>query len=517
MRATNRAALEYKSQISNFKLAMKTSFSAINRSVVVMFAAMVACTFLAPAARAVISEPDNRVWGEIILGTSAVTAAQTNIVVEARRSLSEPPLASYRMGENPSAGSFYSLAIPLESVNPITDRNATRTGEQIIVLVHNGQFIRYLTLYTVGPRGKITRLDLGDIDSDNNGLVDNWERQFFLNAGQDPNGDPDRDGVSNRNEMLGATNPNVPDARHPADTSPTNNVINIGEVTAYALAWKTGKAWPVAPTNIPVEFVARAGFLWKNGERYIMDTNNLAAGAPLWWTNMPPETNANRTLAAAGLAAGKNGVAKKSVLSTEKSRGRDPESAGGDLKPQITNDPGRVRRSLQSANAENSPLIVTLQVEPASGISAYAIEETLPEGWLAAEITADGVFDAASRRVRWGIFFDHLERTLSYQAQSATPNSSGALLSGSASFDGWRVETSGPGSVPLDSTRPPLHLTVALRNGAIAVKLTGEAGLRYVIQVSSDLAEWSTVATVTADQEGQIDFRERFEHWDRQR
>ena len=280
-----------------------------------------------------------------MLGTNVVSAADTNIVVEARRSLSESPLASYRMGENRVAGSFYSLAIPLESVNPIAAASSARTGETIIILVHNGQFVRYLTLYTVGAGGKITRIDLGDVDSDNNGLVDNWERQFFFTAGQDPNGDPDRDGVINRNEMLGATNPQVPDARHPADTNPTNSVITIGEVTAYALAWKTGKAWPVAPTNIPVEFVARAGFLWKNGERYLMDTNNLAVGAPLWWTNVPPTSGSSAGLLG---ASGSGRIAKN-----RKFHGQWSEVVVSDQQSELI-------RSLQTGDDASELIAVTL-------------------------------------------------------------------------------------------------------------------------------------------------------------
>ena len=456
-----------------------------------------------PPARAVISEPDNRVWGSIVLGTNTVTAAQTNIVVEARRSLSGPPLASYRMGDNPQAGSFYSLAIPLESVNPISDPNATHTGEQIIVLVHNGQFVRYLTLYTVGPRGRLLRLDLGDTDSDNNGLVDNWERQFFGATGQNPNGDPDRDGVSNRNEMLGGTNPLVPDARHPADTNPTNNVITIGEVTAYALAWKTGKEWPVAPANIPVEFVARAGYLWKNGEKYIMDTNNLAAGAPLWWTNAPTDTNISRNLAPAGLNQGKSAVAKKSEI-------RNPKS-------EIQTQPSLVTRSLDRGKFGSEAITVTLMMKPAASASAYGVEETLPDGWSPTEISGDGVFDPASRRLRWGLFFDHEERTVSYRLQAASTGSAFGRLSGSASFDGWSVETAGLDTLLPEATGPQLHPLVLTRNGEVTLKLTGEAGQRYQIQVSSDLIDWSAVATVTAAADGQLEYREHAELADRQR
>ncbi len=471
----------------------------------VVLAGLLAWMLLAPVTHAVISEPDNRVWGQIVLGTSVVSGTETNIVVEARRSLSESPLASYRMGENRAAGSYYSLAIPLESVNPILASHSTRTGETILILVHNGQFVRYLTLYTVGPRGKMVRLDLGDVDSDNNGLVDNWERQFFGASGQDPNGDPDRDGVSNRNEMLGATNPQVPDARHPADTNPTNNAVTIGEVTAYALAWKTGKSWPVAPTNIPVEFVARAGFLWKNGERYLMNTNNLAAGAPLWWTNVPaPVTLAGPGASTPSSPSAGRVVAKSTLPRTGQAAEGDPRARG------------RISRAVVEGNSSSGAKMIQLTVTPTQEVSAYGVEEMVPVGWSAREIDGEGVFDTVSRKLRWGLFFDHEERTLNYQLVAESGATAADRILGAGSFDGWKVETAGLEILPAPRALQLLPPVVA-QNGDLRLKIEGEAGRRYEIQVSSDLINWSTVGTVTAPADGQLEFTENLRHMDRQR
>src|SRR5215472_5192168 len=49
------------------------------------------------------------------------------------------------------------------------------------------------------------------LDSDHNGLPDAWEWNYFGHLGVDPNGDPDGDGMSNRQEYLAGTNPNNPD------------------------------------------------------------------------------------------------------------------------------------------------------------------------------------------------------------------------------------------------------------------------------------------------------------------
>lgn len=451
-----------------------------------MWAAIV-MPLVGPTTRAVIKEPDNLLWGNVVVAGKVVTAAETNIVVEARRTLADAPLASYRMGDNPAAANLYSLAMPLESVSPINDPNATRTGEQILILVHNGEFVRYLTLYTLGERGRILRLDLGDVDADGNGLIDNWERQYFGAAGQAPNGDPDRDGVGNRDEMLGGTNPLVPDARHPADVNPTNNVITIHEVTAYALAWKTGQPWPVAPTNIPVDFVARAGFLWKNGEKYIMDTNALALGAPLWWTNSPP-------------AATSNSLAGFLSDSTPK-----PSRKSTPL-------PARASTIVRGMETPREGVwAVRLSVAPAEHVSAYVVEEKVPMGRAVSDIDSEGFFDSATGSIRWGPFYDHGSRELKYRVGPAGASSAGGQVTGVGSFDGMNATTVGDSRLgPLKDLRwDPPQLSAEDR---LKLKLRGEAGRRYAIEVSNDLMNWSSATALTASDDGWLEFGESVAH-----
>jgi hypothetical protein len=58
----------------------------------------------------------------------------------------------------------------------------------------------------------IVRLAIGTPlppDSDNDGLLDSWEIQYFGNLSQGPNGDPDGDGLTNLQEYQGGTNPTI--------------------------------------------------------------------------------------------------------------------------------------------------------------------------------------------------------------------------------------------------------------------------------------------------------------------
>lgn len=72
------------------------------------------------------------------------------------------------------------------------------------------------TNFTFGPldRGRLERVDLvisnQPADSDGNGLPDAWEMAHFGRLGVDPQADPDRDGLSNRQEYVAGTDPSDP-------------------------------------------------------------------------------------------------------------------------------------------------------------------------------------------------------------------------------------------------------------------------------------------------------------------
>ena len=59
--------------------------------------------------------------------------------------------------------------------------------------------------------------------TDGTGMSDGWEWQHFGHIGIDPNGDPDGDGLSNYQEFMGGTDPNVPDNYNALLTEPKLN------------------------------------------------------------------------------------------------------------------------------------------------------------------------------------------------------------------------------------------------------------------------------------------------------
>jgi hypothetical protein len=70
--------------------------------------------------------------------------------------------------------------------------------------------------------------------------------------------------------------------QHPADTN-NDWRLTINEVTAYGAAWKQGRTWQNPPNPIPIDYMTRAGYLWKNGEVY----HDNGAAKPDGWVTGP--------------------------------------------------------------------------------------------------------------------------------------------------------------------------------------------------------------------------------------
>ncbi len=191
---------------------------------------------------------------------------------------------------------------------------------------------------------------------------------------------------------------------HPADTS-NDFRISIDEVTAYGSAWKTGEIWPVAPDPIPIAYVTNAAYLWKVGEVYHYDGQT----DPPWAPGVP-----------AGSAPLKNQSLDHVALGTR-----------------------TATRNLPNCYAPSAVISISITVNPGKAVQVYAVEDSPPAGWTVSDISESGGWDGVNKKVKWGPFFDHNNRTLTYKVAPPSDESGAKIFSGMASFDGKNVTTGG--------------------------------------------------------------------------
>ena len=211
-----------------------TSRSTITRQ---LLALSLACGALTTSALAELPAPDNILYGTIALGSQPVTAADTNVVVEARRSIDGPAIASYRMGSEAAMGGFYRLKLKLEELAPVTESDASRAGESLVLVIRNQSGVQLQLPYQIPERGHAQRLDFGTTvsDSDNDGLPDVYELSVFGNLNPNGTGDQDNDGVNNKDEFTAGTNPNDRNGFFHLTISrsgPVNKLVSFFAVTA---------------------------------------------------------------------------------------------------------------------------------------------------------------------------------------------------------------------------------------------------------------------------------------------
>lgn len=192
---------------------------------------------LTTAARAELPAPDNILYGTITLGSQPVTAAETNVIVEARRTINGPAIATYRMGSDAAMGGFYRLNLKLEELGPVGESDASLAGESLVLVIRNQNGVQLQLPYQIPERGHAQRLDFGTTvaDSDNDGLPDVYELSVFGNLNPNGTGDEDNDGVKNKDEYTAGTNPNDRNGFfHLTITrsGPVNKLVSFFAVTA---------------------------------------------------------------------------------------------------------------------------------------------------------------------------------------------------------------------------------------------------------------------------------------------
>ena len=442
-------------------------------------------SFDAPAA---LPEPYNLIYGTIEMDGRILTAADTDVTVEARRLPTGATIARYVMGSQASASNFYALKIRLESPAPDDIMQAAETGTTLYITVLSGTMVKNQLEYDMGERGAVMRLDFGNIDTDGDGLPDGWEQAYLFGLQFGANDDPDHDGVSNRDEYALGTHPFRPDARHPADVD-QNWRISIPELSAYYSAWKKGNAWPIAPTNIPLEYVTRGTYLWEQGETYHLNLDIAGAmvgTAPTNWVPGVAPTNAPRSLT------------KNLVPSFVLAYGSDPlfDSSPASL-------PLEVLTMSRPRYLPGENLTLTNRVTVQGSLRTYALEHRPPPGWTVVSVMS-GVLDTTNNFAKWGPYFDRANRDLVLTLRPPADASGLHRLTGAASYDGFRVALQGVTTLSDLATLP----------SQIVFEQSAEAGrwiLRapplqaYALEVSSDLLHWLPVLTNWTDAQGQLE------------
>ena len=257
-----------------------------------------------------------------------------------------------------------------------------------------------------------------------------------------------------------------PPPPHPADLTPSDWQMTSVEVDTYAAAWRSGVLWSLAPNPIPIDYVTRAGTLWRGGPCYEWDAT--VATAPLWWVACP--SNA--------LTAATEGMAAEGVASHAQDDGVEK----------------------QFVRSHPHPVMIT--VKPAARVKAWAVEDLPPTGWIVSSVSDGGVFDSVNGKVKWGPFYDHHPRTLKYKAWPPAHAPDDVLFAGRASFDGFGIDIVGPRHRRVGSR---LKGVASVEPGEFRFALSGEPGARYVIETSADLRTWTPWATVT-NTLGQLEF-----------
>ncbi|MHB8635983.1 MAG: InlB B-repeat-containing protein [Fimbriimonadaceae bacterium] len=184
---------------------------------------------------------------------------------------------------------------------------------------------------------------------------------------------------------------------HPADTNKDARMV-IAEVTAYGSAWKHGTAWPNSPSPIPQAYVTNAIMLWKTGELYTYDPSKVVPDA---WIPL--------------------------------------QLAPAIATPKLATQSGHGTSVCSASRQVDGTWLVNVTVTPPANCKAYTLEEHVPRGARISAVSAGGVFDAKGSILRWGPFMDSSVRIFSYRVNLG----SAFTLSGSASFDGVDVKTSG--------------------------------------------------------------------------
>jgi hypothetical protein len=253
---------------------------------------------------------------------------------------------------------------------------------------------------------------------------------------------------------------------HPADIMPSDGRLSNQEVEAYGETWRKSALMDNEineAVSVPIDYLTRAGMLWKQGEFYAYD--GTITTAPLFWVS------GDRAIS----------------LSNMKLSLGNPEAI----------------RQVSEGIATTEPRKIEIAVKP-QGARAYAVEESVPAGAQITEISNGGEFDPQNSRIKWGPFIENQPQILSYRIESGAVGSREFVFSGTASFDGTSVIVSGGQQIRIGDGITAIQ---RLSDGKIQLDLQGWAGAKCRVETSNNLTDWTPLVTLV-NTDGKLTFED---------
>lgn len=152
--------------------------------------------------------PDHVVYGTIAVDNRAITRADSDVSIEARRSPNGPVIASYRMGTLPRLGEFfYELRLELEEA-PAESPRALLIGQSVLLTVRNALGAQFQITHVLSDSGVAQRLDFGtSVDTQNDGVPDGWQLASLGTTTSNLKSDSDGDRAADVAEYTAGTGP----------------------------------------------------------------------------------------------------------------------------------------------------------------------------------------------------------------------------------------------------------------------------------------------------------------------
>jgi len=239
---------------------------------------------------------------------------------------------------------------------------------------------------------------------------------------------------------------------HPADIN-ADFTMSMVEMNSYCSAWLNFATWHLLPNPIPASYVTKAIELWLNGETYTVDS--ASGSPPQCWVN----------------------TARR--------------------RSQRDSVPLTAVRTLPSLYAAGTAITVTISVSASE--TGYTVEETLPEGWTASDISSGGT--TGGGLVRFLIpTAGGQAKSLTYKATPPADAEGKKEFSGEISYDGNKETTITGDSIIKDTKTGDLNgdKKADLADAVIALQIAVSKQPPPAVSLSGDVNNDGKIGTEEA-------------------